>query len=74
MRGSDTIQSTKGTGSANWSLSRQAPQQRKDYDDSMEQIPSLGLAELLISAACCILVLVVAMVILALVLVLYRRD
>jgi len=40
----------------------------------MEQIPSVGLAELLITGACCILVLVVAMVILALVLVLYRRQ
>jgi hypothetical protein len=36
--------------------------------------PPIGLAELLILGACGVLVVVVAMVILALVLVLYRRE
>jgi hypothetical protein len=37
-------------------------------------VPSIGLAELLIFGACGVLVVVIAMVILALVLVLYRRE
>jgi len=40
----------------------------------MGVLSSVGIAELLISGACCVLALIVVMVILALVLVLYSRE